>query len=173
MPSVECICNGNKVFQRIILKFNVLFMLQIWVFETSSIALEILVVLKHEQLELISRKELFNLEQSGLALPNRGSFETPPMVFCQYVGQEIIIYDYGNRKPKTACVNYGLLTHISEVKNNLGIDTGIVKKIAGFHMQEHDDQHKLWAHALAIYGSSALAINLKTSKSRHDVPRLS
>jgi hypothetical protein len=48
-----------------------------------------------------------------------------------------------------------------------------VQKIDGFHMQRHNDQHKLWAHALAIYGSSAFAINLKTSRSRPDVPRLS
>jgi hypothetical protein len=46
------------------------------------------------------------------------------------------------------------LTRISEIKNNLGIDDGIVSKIAGFKMQKHDDQQKLWSHALAIYGSS-------------------
>ena len=40
-------------------------------------------------------------------------------------------------------------------------------------MQKHDDQHKLWAHALAIYGSSAYGINLKTSRSRPDIPSLS
>ena len=39
-------------------------------------------------------------------------------------------------------------------------------------MQKHDDQHKLWAHVLAIYGSSAFAINMKTSKSIPYVPRL-
>ena len=66
------------------------------------------------------------------------------------------------------------MTHISEIKSNLGIiDTGIVPKINGFSMQKHDDQHKRWAHALAIYGSSAFAINLKTSRSIPDVPRLS
>jgi len=119
------------------------------------------------------QEELFNLEQSGLALPNRTRrFETPPMVFCRYTGREISIYDYGNREPKTACVNYGLLTHIFEIKNNVGIDTGIVQKIAGFHKQKYDDQHKLWAHALAIYGSSAFAVNLKTSRSRPNVPWL-
>jgi hypothetical protein len=35
------------------------------------------------------------------------------------------------------------LTHIPENKNNLGIDIGIVPKIASFQMQKHDDQHKL------------------------------
>jgi len=72
--------------------------------------------------------ELFNLEQTGLALLNRTSrFEPPIMVSCQYASRENNIYDYANREPKTACVNYGLLTHISEIKNNLGIDTGIVQ----------------------------------------------
>ena len=62
-----------------------------------------------------------------MALLNRTRiFEPPTMVFCQYASQEIIIYDYANHEPKTACVNYGLLTHISEIKNNLGIDTCIV-----------------------------------------------
>jgi len=65
------------------------------------------------------QEELFNLEQSGLALPNRTRrFQTPPMVFCQYASREISIYDYGNREPKTTCVNYGLLTHMSEIKYN-------------------------------------------------------
>ena len=117
---------------------------------------------------------LFILDQSGLARANRTRrFETPPMVFCQYVGREISIYDYGNREPKTACVNYDLLTHIYEIKNILGIDADIAPKNIGFHMQKHEDQHKLWVHALAIYGSSAFVINLKTSRSRPDVPRLS
>jgi hypothetical protein len=40
-------------------------------------------------------------------------------------------------------------------------------------MQKHVDQHKLKAHALAMYGSSAFVINLKTSRIRPDVPRLS
>jgi hypothetical protein len=80
------------------------------------------------------------------------------MVFCQYAGREIKTHDYANLEPKTACVNYGLLTHIFEIKHNLGIDAGIVPKIAGFNMQKHNDQHKLWAHALAIYGSSSFSI---------------
>jgi hypothetical protein len=46
------------------------------------------------------------------------------------------------------------LTHISEIKNNLSVDTGIVPRIARFEMQKHDDQRQLWAHALAIYGFS-------------------
>ena len=45
-------------------------------------------------------------------------------------------------------------------------------KIAGFNMQKHNDQHKLWAHALAIWGSSAFAIHLRTSRSRPDAPKL-
>ena len=65
------------------------------------------------------------------------------------------------------------MTRISEFKNNLGIDTGIVPKIFGFNMQNHDDQHKLWTHALAIYGSSKADVNLKTSRSKPDVPMLS
>jgi hypothetical protein len=42
----------------------------------------------------------------------------------------------------------------------LGIETGIVPTIAGFNMQKHDDQHKLWLHALAIYDSFNLAFTL-------------
>ena len=61
--------------------------------------------------------------------------------------------------PKPSSI-YGLLTHISEIKNMLGIDTGIVPNIVGFNMQKHDDYHKLWARALAIYGSSAFALSL-------------
>ena len=64
------------------------------------------------------------------------------------------------------------MTHISEIKNNLGTDTSIVHKTACFDMQKHDDQHKLWAYALAIYGSSAFAINMRTSISRPHVPML-
>ncbi len=94
------------------------------------------------------------------------------MVFCQHASHEIRIYDYANREPKTACVNYGLLTHISEIKNILGIDLGIVQKIDGFSMQNHDDQHKLWTQALAIYGSFAFAFSLRASKSKSHVPML-
>ena len=95
------------------------------------------------------------------------------MVFCQHASHEIHICDYANREPKTACVDYGLLTHISEIKNNLGIDTSIVPKDAGFNIQKRDDQHKLWAHALAIYGSFAFAFSLKHSESKSHVPMLS
>ena len=84
------------------------------------------------------------MEQTGKALPNNTHiFEPPSMVFCQYATQEIRIYDCENREPKTACVNFGLLAHISEIKNNLGIDTSIVPKNAGFSMQKHDDKHGL------------------------------
>jgi len=50
------------------------------------------------------------------------------MGFCLYASRQIKIYDYKNREPKTTFVYYGLLTHISEIKNNLGIDTSIVQK---------------------------------------------
>ncbi len=39
-------------------------------------------------------------------------------------------------------------------------------------MQKHDDQHKLWTHALVIYDSSAFAFSLRASKSRSHVPML-
>ena len=113
------------------------------------------------------QEELFNLEQSGKALPNRtGLFRPPPTVPCEYISKEIKIYDYESREPKTAYVGYGLLTHISEIKNNLGINTGIVPKIASFNMQKHDDKSKLWANALAIYVVSKMALNLKNLKSQ-------
>ena len=120
------------------------------------------------------QEELFYLEQSGMALLYRTNrFEPPNMVFCQYASREIKIYDYANREPKTTDVNYGLLTHISEIKNNIGIDIGIVPKNVCFIMKNHDYHYKVCAHALAIYGSSAFAFSLKTSRSRHDVPMLS
>ncbi len=40
-------------------------------------------------------------------------------------------------------------------------------------MQRHEDHHRLWAHALDICGSPRLAYNLRTSRSRPDVPMLS
>ena len=40
-------------------------------------------------------------------------------------------------------------------------------------LKKQDDQHKLWAYVLVIYGSSAFAFSLKTSRSRPDVPGLS
>ena len=40
-------------------------------------------------------------------------------------------------------------------------------------MQKHDDHQKLWAPAFVIYGSSAFAFSLKTSRSRPRVPMLS
>ena len=57
---------------------------------------------------------------------------------CQYSHKEIRIHDYENRDPKTASVDYGLLTHIYEIKNNLGIGIGIgiVPNIAGYKMQD-------------------------------------
>ena len=65
------------------------------------------------------------------------------------------------------------MTNISEIKNNLGIDTGIVPKTSGLNMQKHEDWHQLSTHALAIYGSNKVPFNLKTSRLRPDVPTLS
>jgi hypothetical protein len=120
------------------------------------------------------QEELFKLEQSGKPLPSRTNrFKPPPIVRCQQANREILIHDYANRESKTMCVDYGLLTHIFEMKHNLGIGTGIVPNINGLNMQKHNDQHKLWAHALAIYFSSVYAINMRTFRSRFDVSKLS
>jgi hypothetical protein len=67
---------------------------------------------------------------------------------------EIQVFDYESREPNATCVDYDMLVPTFEIKNNLGIDTGIVPKIFGFPMQGHDDQHSMWAHALAIYSST-------------------
>jgi hypothetical protein len=63
-----------------------------------------------------------------------------------------------------------MLVPISEIKNYLGINTGIVPKIVGFPMQIHDDQHKMWAYALAIHRSTLLSISLDASPKRSNVP---
>jgi hypothetical protein len=119
------------------------------------------------------QEELFNLEHSSANLVSRTElFEPPSTAKCQYANKEIKIYDYENREPKTACVDYGLLVPVSEIKNNLGIDTGIVPKIAGFPMQKSDDQHKMWAHALAIYNSTQFSMLLAASQRRPNVPKL-
>jgi hypothetical protein len=119
------------------------------------------------------QEELFNLEHFAANLISRTKlFEPPNMVKCQYASKDIKIYDYENREPKTACVDYGLLVPISEIINNLGIDTGIVPKIVGFPMQKHDDQHKMWAHALAIYTSTQFSVLLVASQRRPNVPKL-
>jgi hypothetical protein len=90
------------------------------------------------------QEELFNLEQSGKAMPNRISRSIPPLTTrCQYISKEKKVYDYENREPKFACLGSGLLTHIFEIKINLGIDTGIVQTIDRFNMQNNDDRHKL------------------------------
>ena len=70
-------------------------------------------------------------------------------------------------------IDYGLLTHVSEIKKNLGIDIGIVPNIVSFSMQKHDDQHTRWSHSLAIYGYFIMAFTLKTSNRGPDVPKLS
>ena len=94
------------------------------------------------------QEELFNLGHSGKPLPNlTNRFKPPSMVRRQYSNREIKNYDYENRDPKTACVDYVFWIHISEIKNNLGIDANIAPNISGFNMQKHDDQYKLWAHA--------------------------
>ena len=64
------------------------------------------------------------------------SFKPPDMVRCQYTCNDIRVYDYDSREPKTTCVDYGLLVPISEMKDILGIDTGIVSQIFGFPMQK-------------------------------------
>ena len=94
------------------------------------------------------------------------------MVKYQYANTDIKIYDYENREPKTACVDYGLLVPISEIRNNLGINTGIMPKIDGFPMQKYDVQHKMWAHALAIYSLTQFSIILAASQRRSNVPKL-
>ena len=66
---------------------------------------------------------------------------------CQYADCNIQVFDSESRELKIACAYDGLLVHTSEIKNNLGIDTGIVPHISGFPMQKHDDQHKMWAQA--------------------------
>jgi hypothetical protein len=65
------------------------------------------------------------------------------------------------------------LTHISEIKSNSGIDTGIIRQISGYNMQIHEDRHQMWAHALAIYGSDKVGFSLRTSRFRPSVPTLS
>jgi len=94
------------------------------------------------------------------------------MVKCQYAVNDINVFDYENREPKTSCTDYGLLVPISEIKNNLGIYTGIIPKIARFHMQKHDDKHKMWAHALAIYSSTQFSFSLDASQRRPNLPKL-
>jgi hypothetical protein len=56
-----------------------------------------------------------------------------------YESSEIKVCDCEPREPKTTCTNNGLLVPISEITNNLDIDTVIVPKIIDFPMQEHDD----------------------------------
>ena len=91
---------------------------------------------------------------------------------CQNACCEIPVFDYKCREPKTTSVDYGLLVPTSEIKNNIGTDTGIVPKISGFQMQEHDDQHKMWAQASAIYSSTQFSISLAASQRRPHVPKL-
>jgi len=59
------------------------------------------------------QEELYNLEQSGKAYC---LIAPPPTTRCQYNSKEIKIYDNENREPKSACGDYGLLSHISEIK---------------------------------------------------------
>ena len=73
------------------------------------------------------QEELFKLEQSGKHLPNRiRNFQITVLARCQYANTEIGFTILKTREPKTACFDFGLLTRISEIKNNLGIDTSIV-----------------------------------------------
>ena len=45
-------------------------------------------------------------------------------------------------------------------------------KIACFSMQKHDDKHKMWAYALAIYSSTQFSVLLAASQRRPNVPKL-
>jgi hypothetical protein len=66
------------------------------------------------------QEKLFNLEHSAANLIIRTDlFEPPIIVKGQYANKDITIYDYENKEPKTACVDYGLLVPISEIRNNL------------------------------------------------------
>ena len=119
------------------------------------------------------QEELFNVEHSAANLVSRTRlFELPKVAKCQYASTDIKIYDCKNREPKIPCVDYGMLVPISKIKNNLGFDTGIVPKIVGFPMQKYDDQHKMWAHALAIHSSTKFSLMLAASQRRPNVPEL-
>jgi len=119
------------------------------------------------------QEELFDLEHSATHLVSRTSLFNPPsMVKCQYVDCDIKVFEYENREPKIASVDYGMLVPISEIKNNLDIETSIVPRIVGFPMQKHDDQHKMGAHALAIYSSTQFSFSLVASQRRPNVPKL-
>ena len=173
---VECTCTRNKLLQRTISKLNILHFVYFAdvVFRDLIDSFINVGVAQSIAARINFQEELSNLEKTGKALPNRTRiFEPLPMVFRQYVSREIKIRGYANCEPKTSCFDYGLLTHIFEIKNNLDIDTCILPKNVGFIMQKHDDQHKQWAHALAIHDSSAFAINVRTSRSRPHVPMLS
>jgi hypothetical protein len=61
---------------------------------------------------------------------------------CQYSNREIEVRDYENREINTACFDYGMLTHVSEIKISLGIDTCIVPKVSGYNMQKHEDRNQ-------------------------------
>jgi len=119
------------------------------------------------------QEELFNLEHAAAHLVSRTSlFKAPSIIKCQYADCEIQVFDYESREPNRTCVDYGLSVPTSDTKNNLGIDTGIVLKIFGFPMQKYDDQHKMWAHVLAIYSSIQFSISLVASQRRPHVPKL-
>ena len=83
-----------------------------------------------------------------------------------------MVHDYKKREAKPACFDYGYLTHISEIKNNLGIDTSIVPNTSGYNMQKYEDRHQIWTHALAICGLDKVTFNLRSSRLRPDVPTL-
>ena len=104
------------------------------------------------------------MEQSRVPLPNRvRDFEIPYMARCRYSNREIKVRDYENREPEENCFDYGLLTHISEIKNNVGVDTCIVPKMSCYNMQKHEDRYQLWRHALAICGLDKVAFSLRNS----------
>ncbi len=64
------------------------------------------------------QEEIFELEQSRVPILNRvREFDILIMARCQYSNRQIKVHDYETREPKTACFGYGMLTHISEIKN--------------------------------------------------------
>ena len=90
-------------------------------------------------------------------------FKPPSIVKYQYTGNDIRVYAYESREPKTVCVvDCGLLVPTSKIKNNMhmGIGIGVVPTTSSFHMHRHKDQHKMWAHPLAMDISTQFSFNL-------------
>ena len=132
MHSLECNCIGNKLLWRIILKLIILYMFQMCFFRDFIDSFRNIGGAQTIIARINFQEEFFNLELSGMALYLIALLTLNPqpyMFFCQYASRKIKIYDYENREPTTACIYYGLSTHIFEIKNNLGINIGIVSKL--------------------------------------------